>query len=113
MNTEIECGMLQHQMSLPPLRVEGSPIQTSDFSNGTNQNSGQYGFNDFTFAASNSNHYNNTVGDHVIHLGNYDEPLIMSNNYMNQVFYKTKFLKIVFFHVIYISALHKLFCMKT
>ncbi|CAF1697666.1 NAC domain-containing protein 86 isoform X1 [Brassica napus] len=80
-NTEIECGMLQHQMSLPPLRVEGSPIQTSDFSNGTNQNSGQYGFNDFTFAASNSNQlYNNNVDDHLIHIGNLEEQLLNAGN---------------------------------
>lgn len=81
MNTEIECGMLQHQMSLPPLRVEGSPIQTSDFSNGTNQNSGQYGFNDFTFAASNSNQLNNNnVDDHLIHIGSLDEQLLSAGN---------------------------------
>ncbi|CAG7879470.1 unnamed protein product [Brassica rapa] len=80
-NTEVECGMLQHQMSLPPLRVEGSPIQTSDFSNGTNQNSGQYGFNDFTFAASNSNQlYNNNVDDHLIHIGSLDEQLLSARN---------------------------------
>lgn len=81
MNTEIESGMLQHQMSLPPLRVEGSPIQTSDFSNGTNQNSGQYGFNDFTFAASNSNQLNNNnVDDHLIHIGSLDEQLLSAGN---------------------------------
>lgn len=74
MNTEIECGMLQHQMSLPPLQVENSPVQTSDFSNGMNQNSGQCGFNDFTFIASNSNQlYNNNVDDHLIHIGSLDD----------------------------------------
>lgn len=65
--------MLQHQMSLPPLRVENSPAQTSDFSKRMNQNSGQSGFDDFTFAASNSNQfYNNNVDDHLIHIGDLD-----------------------------------------
>ncbi|KAF8047336.1 hypothetical protein N665_3087s0003 [Sinapis alba] len=76
-NAEIECGMLQHQMSLPPLQVENSPVQTSDFSNGMNQNSGQCGFNDFTFVASNSNQlYNNNVDDHLIHIGSLDEQFL-------------------------------------
>lgn len=81
MNTEIDCGMLQHQVSLPPLQVENSPVQTSDFSNGMNQNSGQCGFNDFTFVASNSNQlYNNNVGDHLIHIGSLDEQLLNAGN---------------------------------
>ncbi|CAL9230629.1 unnamed protein product [Arabidopsis halleri] len=72
-NTEMECEMLQHQMSLPPLRVENSPAQTSDISKRMNQNSGQSGFDDFTFAASNSNQfYNNNVDDHLIHIGDLD-----------------------------------------
>ncbi|KAJ0261094.1 NAC domain-containing protein 86 [Hirschfeldia incana] len=80
-NTEIECGMLQHQMSLPPLQVENSPVQTSDFSNEMNQTSGHCGFNDFTFAASNSNQlYKNNVGDHLIHIGSLDDQLLNAGN---------------------------------
>ncbi|KAF8102992.1 hypothetical protein N665_0189s0042 [Sinapis alba] len=80
--TETECGMLQHQMSLPPLQVENSQVQTSIFSNGMNQNSGQCGFSDFTFATSNPNHhYNNNVDDdHFIHIGNLDEQLPSAGN---------------------------------
>ncbi|ESQ41711.1 hypothetical protein EUTSA_v10013344mg [Eutrema salsugineum] len=95
-NIEIECDMLQHQMSLPPLRVENSPVQTSDFSNGMNQNSGQCGFNDFTFATSNSTqHYNSNVDDHLINIGNLDEQFLnagdstwmrMSNENLKQSF---------------------------
>ncbi|VYS67103.1 unnamed protein product [Arabidopsis thaliana] len=73
-NTEVQCEMFQHQMSLPPLRVENSQAQTSDFSKRLHQNSGQSGFDDFTFAASNSNQfYNSNVDDHLIHIGNLDE----------------------------------------
>ncbi|CAA7061512.1 unnamed protein product [Microthlaspi erraticum] len=78
-NTEMECEMFQHQMSLPQLRVENSPIQASDFSTKTNQNSDQCGFEDFTFAASNYSNqfYNSNVGDHLIHIGNLDEKLML------------------------------------
>ncbi|XP_010525037.1 PREDICTED: NAC domain-containing protein 45-like [Tarenaya hassleriana] len=55
-NSEIECAMLQHQMSLPPLRIESSP-QTNEYFK-VNQNN-DHGFEDFTFATSNFNHYNN------------------------------------------------------
>lgn len=91
----MECEMLQHQMSLPPLRVENSPVQASDFSKRQNQNSGQSGFDDFTFEPSNSNQFNNSnVDDHLIHIGNHDEHLLdaanstwmtMSNENLNQV----------------------------
>ncbi|KAJ0243691.1 NAC domain-containing protein 86 [Hirschfeldia incana] len=79
--TETECGMLQHQMSQPPLQVENSLVQTSIFSNGMNQNGGQCRSSDFTFAASNPNHlYNNNVDDHLIHIGNLDEQLLSAGN---------------------------------
>ncbi|XP_023637392.1 NAC domain-containing protein 86 isoform X2 [Capsella rubella] len=68
-NTELECEMLQHQMSLPPLRVENSPVQAIDLSNRLHQNGG---FDDFTFAPSNSNQFSN-VADHLIHIGNLDD----------------------------------------
>lgn len=73
--------MLQRQMSLPPLRVENSRVQTSDFSNGMNQNSGECGFEDFTFAASNLNQlYNNDVDDNIIHFGSLDEQFLNAGN---------------------------------
>lgn len=82
MNTEVQCEMFQHQMSLPPLRVENSQAQTSDFSKRLHQNSGQSGFDDFTFAASNSNQfYNSNVDDHLIHIGNLDEQVILFHSY--------------------------------
>ncbi|XP_010453910.1 PREDICTED: NAC domain-containing protein 86-like [Camelina sativa] len=96
-NTALECEMLQHQMSLPPLRVENSPVQAIDFSNRLmNQNSGQSGFDNFTFAPSNSNQFynnNNNVDDHLRNIGNLDEQLLdagnstwmrMSNENLNQ-----------------------------
>ncbi|XP_009130343.1 NAC domain-containing protein 45 isoform X1 [Brassica rapa] len=84
-NNEIECSMLQHNISLPPLRIENSAVSNYDFYNTSTTHNNNHGvLEDFTFAESNSNHYNNTVGDQVIHVGNYDEPLIVSNNYMNQ-----------------------------
>lgn len=68
-------------MSLPPLRVENSPVQAGGFSNRMDQNSGQSGFDDFTFAASNSNQfYNSNVDDHLIHVGNIDEQLLNAGN---------------------------------
>lgn len=80
--------MLQHNISLPPLRIENSAVSNYDFYNTSTTHNNNHGvLEDFTFAESNSNHYNNTVGDQVIHVGNYDEPLIVSNNYMNQVSY--------------------------
>ncbi|CAF2343993.1 unnamed protein product [Brassica napus] len=92
--TETECGMLQHQMSMPPLQVENTPVPTSIFSNGMNQNSGQCGFDDFTFATSNRNQlYNSNGDDHLIHIGNLEEQLLsaghstwmnMSNGSLNQ-----------------------------
>lgn len=95
MYTETECGMLQHQMSMPPLQVENTPVPTSIFSNGMNQNSGQCGFDDFTFATSNRNQlYNSNGDDHLIHIGNLEEQLLsaghstwmnMSNGSLNQV----------------------------
>lgn len=85
-NTEIECSMLQHNISLPPLRVENSSVSDCDFFTSMTHNNDNGVFDDFTFAASNSNHYN-SVGDQVIHVGNYDEQqLITSNHHMNQVF---------------------------
>ncbi|KAL0887725.1 hypothetical protein Bca101_011708 [Brassica carinata] len=79
--TETECGMLQNQISLTPLRVENTPVQTSVFADGMNQNSSQCGFGDFTFAASNPNHlYNNNVDDHLIQIGNLDEQLLSAGN---------------------------------
>ncbi|KAF3528409.1 hypothetical protein DY000_02043989, partial [Brassica cretica] len=84
-NNEIECSMLQHNISLPPLHVENSPISDCDFFTSMNTNNNNHGvMEDFTFAASSSNHYN-SAGDQVIHIGNYDEPpLMMSNHHMNQ-----------------------------
>ncbi|CAH8358689.1 unnamed protein product [Eruca vesicaria subsp. sativa] len=79
--TGTECGMLQHQISMPPLHVKNSPVQTSIFSNEMNQNSGQCGFDDFTFAARKSNHlYNNNTDDHLIHIGNIDEQMLSAGN---------------------------------
>ncbi|CAH8325529.1 unnamed protein product [Eruca vesicaria subsp. sativa] len=80
-NNEIECSMLQHNISLPPLRVENSPV--SDFFTSMTHNNNHGVLEDFTFAASSSNHYN-SVGDQVIHISNYDEQLMMSNHHMNQ-----------------------------
>ncbi|KAL9290141.1 NAC domain-containing protein 45 [Arabidopsis thaliana] len=85
-NTEIECSMLQHNIYLPPLRVENSAFSDSDFFTSMTHNNDHGVFDDFTFAASNSNH-NNSVGDQVIHVGNYDEQLITSNRHMNQTGY--------------------------
>jgi len=76
--------MLQHNIYLPPLRVENSAFSDSDFFTSMTHNNDHGVFDDFTFAASNSNH-NNSVGDQVIHVGNYDEQLITSNRHMNQV----------------------------
>ncbi|CAH8381414.1 unnamed protein product [Eruca vesicaria subsp. sativa] len=60
-------------------KSENSPVQTSDFSTGMNQN--KCGFNDFTFVASNSNQlYNNNFDDHLIHTGSPDEQLLNAGN---------------------------------
>ncbi|ESQ49783.1 hypothetical protein EUTSA_v10022055mg [Eutrema salsugineum] len=82
-NSEIECSMLQHNISLPPLRVENSTVRDCDFFTSMTQNNDPSVLEDFSFAASNSNHYN-SVNDQVIHIGNYDEPLLMPNHHMNQ-----------------------------
>ncbi|VVB14892.1 unnamed protein product [Arabis nemorensis] len=79
--SKTECEMFQHRMSLPPLRVENSPVQAAQLSNRMDQNSGQCGFEDFTFAASNSNQfYNSNVDDHLTHVGNFDEQLLNAGN---------------------------------
>lgn len=77
--------MLQHNISLPPLRVENSAVSDCDFFTRMTRNNDNGVLEDFTFAASNSNHYNN-IDDQVIHIGNYDEQLTMSNHHMNQVY---------------------------
>ncbi|XP_010507160.1 PREDICTED: NAC domain-containing protein 45 [Camelina sativa] len=85
-NTEIECSMLQHNISLPPLRVENSVVSDCDFFTSMTQNNDHGVLDDFTFAASNSNHYN-SVNDKVFHVGNYDEQLRTSNHHINQAGY--------------------------
>ncbi|KAG2273232.1 hypothetical protein Bca52824_067787 [Brassica carinata] len=85
--SEIECSMFQHNISLPPLRVENTAVNDYDFYNTSMTHSNNHGvLEDFTFAASVSNDYNNSVDDQVINVGNYDEPLIISNNLMDQGF---------------------------
>ncbi|CAH2055226.1 unnamed protein product [Thlaspi arvense] len=82
-NHELECSMLQHNISLPLLRVENSVVSDCDFFTSMTHNNNHGVLEDLTFVASNSNHFN-SVGDQVIHIGNYDEPSIMSNHHMNQ-----------------------------
>ncbi|CAH2072539.1 unnamed protein product [Thlaspi arvense] len=80
-NTEAECDMLQHHMPLPQLRVENSPVQAGDFSTITNQNSDHCGFEDFTFASSNSNQfYGSNVDDRLLHNDNFNEQLLNAEN---------------------------------
>ncbi|CAN8269734.1 unnamed protein product [Cochlearia groenlandica] len=82
-NNEIECSMLQHNISLPPLRVENSAVSDCDFFTSMTQNNVHGVLQDLTFAANNCNHYN-SVDDQVIHISNYNEPLMMPNHNMNQ-----------------------------
>ncbi|KFK37763.1 hypothetical protein AALP_AA3G026600 [Arabis alpina] len=82
-NNEIECSMLQHNISLPPLRVENSAVSDCDFFTSMTRNNDNGVLEDFPFAASSSNHYNN-IDDQVINIGNYDEQLTMSNHHINQ-----------------------------